>query len=354
MTLYTVGPVEMDPAVLKAGAQPLPYFRTAEFSQLMHRLSEQYLEFLSAGEGSSGVFLTASGSGGMEALVSSTFTPETDKLLIINGGTFGQRFVDLAIHYGIEHVVLNLPFEDDLNEAHLDSYRGQGFTALLVNHHETSIGKIYDLEMIGRFCREEGLYFVIDAVSSFLSEEIKMDLWGIDLVMTASQKCLALSPGLALVACSKRIQDERINRQDGMSYYLSLKKAAENQARGQTPFTPALSVIFQLEHRFNEIKKRGIEAEYEEKRRLAMHFRSRISETGFSVPAFKKSNSLTPLLTAPYDAYELFLTLKDRHGLVITPSGGPLQSIVTRVGHMGYLNTNDLDVLIDTMKTLKL
>ncbi len=349
MTLFTVGPVEMDPEILAVGARPIPYFRTAEFSRIMLGLADQFLGFLSASEGSQAVFLTASGSGGMESAVASVFTAENDKLLIINGGSFGQRFVDIAAHYRIPHEVLKVPFADDLSEEMLEPYRNKGFTGLLVNQHETSLGKLYDLEMLGRFAREEGLYLIVDAVSSFLSEEVNMGKWGVDLVMTASQKSLAVPPGITLVACSERLINERIMPNNGLSYYLSLKSALENQKRGQTPYTPALGIIYQIEKRFEEISRIGIEAEYQKKALLARHFRSRVREIGMEVPSYRKSNALTPLLTAPLDAYELFLTLKDRYGLVITPNGGEHKNTLTRIGHMGHLTTQDLDRLIEAM-----
>lgn len=351
MTLFTVGPVEMDPEILVVGSQALPYFRTAEFSVIMKKLAGQFLDFLKAGAGSQAVILTTSGTGGMEAGVSSILNAE-DKALIINGGSFGQRFVDLCNFYEIPHTVIDVPFEDDLTLEMLEAYRGQGYTALLVNHHETSIGKLYDLQMIGDFCRSEGIYLLVDAVSSFLSEEIKMDEWGVDFVMTASQKCLALPPGLALVACSKRLIEERINRNKGLSYYLSLKSALLNQERGQTPFTPALGIIFQLEKRFEQIASRGIAFEYESKAALANYFRPRAEALGYTVPNFTKSNALTPLLTAPLNAYNVFLTLKDQEGLVITPNGGQQAETLTRVGHMGYLTTNDLDRLLERLAAL--
>lgn len=351
MTLFTVGPVEMDPEILELGRMPLPYFRTAEFSTIMQKLSAQYLEFLSAGPGSQGLFLTASGSGGMEAAVSSVFTSE-DKLLVIEGGSFGRRFVQLCEHYQIPHVVHKVAFEEDLTAEDLEAYRDGHFTAVLVNHHETSIGKLYDLAMLGAFCRDIGAYLIVDAVSSFLSEEILMDAWGVDLVMTASQKCLALAPGLALVACSERLLNERIRVNPGLSYYLSLQAAAANQERGQTPFTPALSIIFQLEKRFAQIAEKGIEAEYAEKAALAAYFRPKIEALGYKIPSYSKSNALTPLLTEPLNAYNVFLRLKDEDGLVITPSGGEHETKLTRVGHMGFLSEADYEPLLERMAAL--
>lgn len=353
MKLFTVGPVEMDPVIREVGSMALPYFRTAEFSELMLRLSDQFVSMLHAGPGSQGIFLTASGSGAMEAAVSSVFCADRDKLLIINGGSFGERFVELSRHYRIAHEVLELPFEEDLTREMLEPYRNLGFTGLLVNHHETSIGKAYDLEMLGQFCRDEGLYFIVDAVSSFLSEEIQMDDWSIDLVLTASQKALALPPGLSLVACSERLIKERIFEGEGSSYYLSLKQASMNQSRGQTPFTPALAIIYQLEKRLDSILANGVESEYLHKKTLAEHFRSRAVDLGYKIPTFKKSNSLTPLLTQPIGAYDLFLELKDKYGLVLTPSGGAYRDRLTRVGHMGYLSTDDLDELLERLATFR-
>lgn len=350
MTLFTVGPVEMDPKIRELGNKALPYFRTAEFSKLMLELEASILNLLEADAGSKAMILSTSGSGGMEASVASVFKPKRDKLLIINGGSFGTRFVEIAKHYQIPHEVLVVPFEDDLTPGMLEPYRNQGFTGLLVNHHETSIGKLYNLEYLGQYCKEEGLYLIVDAVSSFLCEPIRMKTWGIDLVMTASQKALALPPGLAIVATSKRLLEERILPEEGLSYYLSLRQAALNQERGQTPFTPALGIIYQLEERLARIKASGLEAEFKKRQDLAAYFREKVVDLGFKIPTYTKSFGLTPLLTSPIDAYELFLSLKDKHDMVITPSGGMYQSLLTRVGHMGYLQQTDYDQLLRCMK----
>ncbi|NJP41604.1 alanine--glyoxylate aminotransferase family protein [Oscillospiraceae bacterium HV4-5-C5C] len=350
MKLFTVGPVQMDPAVLEAGARPLPYFRTAEFSEQMLQMETQFLRLLNAPPESRAVFMTASGTGAMEAAVTSILNPERDKALVIDGGSFGHRFAELCELYHIPYVALELPFAADLTEELLLPYQEAGFTALLMQQSETSLGKRYDMEAAARFCRHEGLYLIVDAVSSFLCDPLDMTACGADVILTASQKALALSPGLSLLALSPRIIAERLTDQPPRCFYLSLSRALENMKRGQTPFTPALSVLQQLAYRLQQLDQLGLQSELKQRESLALYFRQQIRQLpGLLIPDYTLSNSLTPLLTGSMNAYDLFVDLKDHTGLVVTPNGGPFAHKLLRVGHMGDLKKTDYDDLIQAL-----
>lgn len=350
MKLFTVGPVEMDPSIREVGSRYLPYFRTPEFSAFMLGLEKKILKAIDAPQGARSVLLTASGSGALEAAVTGVFTPK-DKLLVINGGTFGQRFVDICRIHQLPHTEVKVPFDQDLSIDDLASYEGHGYTGVLVQGHETSIGKRYDLAALGSWCMKEGAVLVADCVSAFLVDPISMKDMGIDVFITASQKSLALPPGLTIVAVSQKVLEDRIKDREPVCLYLDLADAFKNQERGQTPFTPALSIIYQLDARLDQIEAAGgVESELKRAADLAAWFRTEVvRRTPFRLPQFTLSNGLTPLLTGEVDAYQLFLALMEKDGQVITPCGGDQAHRLTRVGHMGYLFTKDFDHLLECM-----
>ena len=236
------------------------------------------------------MLLTASGSGAMEAAVISIFRAD-EPLLVINGGTFGQRFADICARHRMNYTVLNLPFEEDLTEAHLAPFRDKGFKGLLIQGHETSIGKKMDLKMVGQWCKEEDCLLVADCVSAFLVDPIDMADMNIGVFLTSSQKSLALPPGLTIVVCTQEIVEERISPDVSPCYYLDLWAAYHNAERGQTPFTPALGIIYQLEARLAEISAAGgVDACIQGSETLASYFRTEVQRrTPFTLPQFSLS-----------------------------------------------------------------
>ena len=194
MLNFTVGPVMCSEAVCAVGGEQVPYFRTAEFSATMLENERLMLKFTKAPEGSKAVFMTNSSTGSMEAVVMNCFTEE-DSVLVIDGGSFGHRFVELCEIHQIPHTVLKLAHGQKLTKQLLYAYDGQAFTGLLVNIDETSTGVLYDSEMIGEFCRKNHLFYVCDCVSAFLADPFDMAACGADVMITGSQKVLACPPG---------------------------------------------------------------------------------------------------------------------------------------------------------------
>ena len=193
MLNFTVGPVMSSKEVRLIGAEQVPYFRTSEFSAVMLENEKYMLEYAKAPEGSKAVFMTCSSTGSMEAVVMNCFTKD-DKVLVINGGSFGHRFVELCEIHEIPHVALELEHGKKLTKERLYEYDGQGFTGLLVNVDETSTAVLYDTMMIGEFCKKNNIFFVCDCVSSFLADPYNMAECGADVMITGSQKVLACPP----------------------------------------------------------------------------------------------------------------------------------------------------------------
>ncbi len=351
-TLFTVGPVEMDPAIFEPLGYKLPYFRTEEFSQMMLRSCDLIKEFARTKEDSAAIFLTASGTGAMEAAIGNVFSSK-DKVLIINGGTFGERFEMICQTLQIPYSSILLPPGKALVREDLEPFRDRGYTGLLINAHETSTGVYYNLPTIGEFCKEEGLLFIVDAISSFMADPFYMDEWNIDIAIISSQKALAVSPGISILIVNKQTTD-RICKQQVCSLYFNLKQYLEDSKRGQTPFTPAVGVLLQLSKRLEQIKKVGLETVIQHTQSLAEDFREKIKDLPLVIESESLSNALTPLSSANgKDAYEIFQHLKNRYHLIVNPNGGLLKNRLFRVGHIGKLSFSDNQRLIDALHNMK-
>lgn len=352
MINFTVGPVQSSDAVRKIGAENCPYFRTPEFSAVMLENEALMKEFAHAPEGARAVFMTCSGTGSMEATVMNVLNRE-DKALVINGGSFGHRFVELLELHEIPHSEIKLDFGKALTAVHLEPFEGQGYTALVINIHETSTGVRYDLPLISEFCKRNKMLLVVDAISSFLADEFDMAKYGVDVMITGSQKALACPPGISIIVLSPAAL-QRVEANKCVSMYLDLKSALKNQERGQTPFTPAVGTLLQINQRLREIKSAGgHQSEMTKIAALAEEFRSKIKSLPLEIVSESMSNAVTPLHpTNGMSAYDIFTKLKDEHEIWICPNGGELKDQIFRVGHIGALTTEDNDKLVSALKAV--
>lgn len=352
MLNFTVGPVMSSDEVRSIGAEQVPYFRTAEFSAVMLENEKYMLEYSKAPEGSRTVFMTCSSTGSMEAVVMNCFSKE-DKVLVINGGSFGQRFVELCEIHEIPHEVLKLEHGKKLTKERLYEYDGQGFTGLLVNVDETSTAVLYDTMMIGEFCKKNNMFFVCDCVSAFLADPFNMAECGADVMITGSQKVLACPPGISIIVLAPRGL-ERVEASKARTMYFDLKDALKNQERGQTPFTPAVGILLQINERLKEIDRNGgADAEVARVAAQAEDFRAKIKELPFEFVSESPANGVTSVHPTTAKAYDVFLTLKDEYGIWICPNGGEMKDTIFRVGHIGALTHEDNTTLINALKDMQ-
>lgn len=351
MINFTVGPVQSSEEVRAIGAEHVPYFRTPEFSAVMLENEALMKRFAKAPEDARVVFITGSGTASMEAAVMNVLTP-ADKVLLINGGSFGQRFHELCQLHQVPFEQIKLDTGKALTAAHLAAYENKGFTAFLVNIHETSTGVRYDPTLIGDFCRRNGLVLVVDAISSFLADEFDMAAMGADVMITGSQKALACPPGISVMVLSGKAQ-ERIEKNSVRCMYFDLKSALKNGERGQTPFTPAVGTLLQIHARLKAIDQRGgVETETAKIAALAADFRDRIKDLPLTICSEAMSNAVTPLMTHDCSAYDIFTVLKDEYGIWVCPNGGEYKDRIFRVGHIGDLTVEDNKTLVDALHDL--
>jgi aspartate aminotransferase-like enzyme len=283
----------------------------------------------------------------MEAAVMNLFT-EQDKILLINGGSFGKRFKRLCEIHRLNAVSLDLAWNEPFREEMLRQYENTGITGMLVNMCETSTGQKYPMESIADFCKTNQICLVIDAISSFLCDSVRMKALGAGAVIISSQKGLALQPGMAFIALTEEVYKNRCERNEIKSLYFRFTDYVADMERGQTPYTPAVGIINQLYYKLHRLVREGVWAQIYHIATLASYFREGLAEkTRFSVPAYPLSNCLTPVYCEKNNAMEIVETLRDRHDIYVTPCAGSISPFLFRVAHMSrQITKDDIDALL--------
>jgi len=346
--LFTPGPTPIPKHILDIGARQLPYNRTRSFSDLTFEILSGLKHIFQTSDDV--VVFTSSGTGAMEASVMGFLKPD-DKVLIINGGSFGQRWVNLCKIHSIPYEELKLntgkTVSPDRVRTHLKT---QSCNVLLINAHETTSGVLYDIEAIGRVACELGVFFVVDAISTICADPFQMDEWSVDVAILSSQKALALPPGLSFVAFNGKAK-ARLVSDKSKSYYFDLLYYLDNQKRGQMPFTPAIGLFLMLRQRLEDITKMGLEKIIAQHESVAKYFRHQTFTLPFSELPERSTNAMTALrCDSSLNAYDLVCNLESQYKIFVAPSAADLKSSVFRVSHMGEQSKKDIDHLVNALK----
>lgn len=355
MLNFAVGPVPEDCLTRSVLMEPTPYFRTRDFSKVMLESERLLCEFAKAPSGSRAVFLSNSGTGSMEAAVMATLNSNVDKALVVDGGGFGHRFRKLLELHEIQHDVIKLEYGNPLTREDLQPFENGSYTAFLVNLGETSQGILYDAQLIGDFCERNSLFLIVDGISSFLADPFDMGAIGADVLITDSQKALACPPGVAPMVLSPKAI-ERVERTNQRSMYFDLHDILLNGERGQTPFTPAVGTLLQINKRLSQIcTDGGVDAEVERCANVARDFRERVNDADlpFTMRLVSPSNAVTFLTTHGFSARTLFEVLESEYGIWICPNGGAAAESSFRVGHIGSHPLSDNALLVAAFCDMK-
>ncbi len=343
--IFTPGPVKMSEAILKVGAMQTPYFRNSEFSEVTYACEKGLLEIVNAPEGSKVIFLTASGTAGMESVVMNLLNKD-DHALVVHGGGFGGRFVKICATHSVPHCDFKV---SDTNLSDIETLApDEEYSALIVNAHETSVGHLYDLDAMGEYAKKNNMLYIVDAISMLVTDPLDMQKSNIDVVIASSQKGLALPPGLTMVILAPtaiaKVQD--IN-----SLYFNFKDYLSNAERGQTPYTPAVTIMLQLEERLKQIKRKGgLEGSIANAKEVAEYFRDSIKSLPLRAYTPYMPNAMTTLTpTDGKSALEIVNALENGYKVMVCPNGGDLRDIIFRVSHMGEMTKEYTDVLIDAL-----
>jgi aspartate aminotransferase-like enzyme len=264
--LYAPGPVEVPPQVLAALARPVVHHRTAAFKALLLEARRKLAE-VSCVPGDDVVILSGSGSAALEAGLLAT-VPRGAKVLAVNAGKFGERWLRLAETYGYEVIELKLDWGRAVKAEEVAAALGPDVKAVLATHSETSTGVLHDIAALSSAVKGEtpDALVLVDCVTSLAAAELRPRDWGLDGVFSGSQKGLMCPPGLAFAWLSERAWASSDNLNS--SFYLDLRKERENQQQGQTAYTPAVSLVYALDAALDMILEEGIEALWARRERL--------------------------------------------------------------------------------------
>jgi aspartate aminotransferase-like enzyme len=348
--LLTPGPTAVPPEVLLRMSQPLIHHRTPDFEALFAQVQEK-LQWLFQTK-QTVLILAASGTGAMEAAVSNTCSPG-DTVIVVNGGKFGERWLKISQAFGAKVTELKVEWGAAVTvdavaqalEAHPDA------RAVLVQASETSTTVLHPVEQISALTRNTNTLLVVDGITSVGATDTPMDRWGIDILVTGSQKALMLPPGLAFLALSdkawKRVEATRQPR-----YYFDLRREHKEQQKHTTAYTPAISLINGLHEVLRLMQEEGLEHIFARHALLAAASRAAAQAMGLRLlaPASPSPAATGIWLPDGVDGSRLLKYMRDRMGVDIAGGQDHLKGKVVRVSHIGYAGPFDVITAISTLE----
>jgi len=339
--LFTPGPTPVPPEVLAVMAEPVEHHRGPDFKVAYERCLARLREVFRTEHDV--LLFTASGTGAFESAVANLVDPG-ERHLVVSAGNFGERWADLVAAYGAELVHLRLPWGEaptpDALAAELE--RSGPVKAVYLVHSETSTGVVADVEPLARVAKDAGAIVVLDAVSSLGAVPLETDAWGIDVVVSGSQKALMAPPGLGMASVSPAALAAR-----GSSprYYFDWERTLKGQRKLDAPFTPAVTLVRALDVALGLILEEGLEAAFDRHVRLGRACREGIKALGLELASPDEDRSaVVTTVRAPeeLDVKAFLLDLRDRLGVQLIGGQGEWAGKVFRIGHIGYFDLFDI------------
>jgi predicted phosphoserine aminotransferase len=347
--MFVPGPVDVDDEVLKAQAQPMLPHRSKEFEEIFRRASEKAQQLFYTRYR---VFLTASSGTGLQEAAIRNFVDR--KVLACVNGAFADRWYDVAVSNGKEVEKLAFEWDQPVDPERVAAAVQAGeFEALTVIHNETSTGlqnPVREVVEAVRAVAPETL-ILVDAVSSLGGAKIEMDAWGLDMVLTSSQKAIALPPGLGLGAVSDRAM-QKAEKVENRGWYFDLLRIEKHRLKDSSPATPAMSLIFALDRQLDRILAEGLENRFARHSAMAKRVQDWADAHDLSMyaPAGYRSQTVTTVKNERnIDLSALNAFLKQR-GMRIANGYGPLKNKTFRIAHMGEIQMEDLEELFTAME----
>lgn len=343
--LMSPGPTPVPPEVLSVAAQPIYHHRTPKFSQVVKNVSEG-LKYLFCT--SNDVYtLTSSGTGAMETAVVNLLSPG-DKAIVIDAGKFGERWAILMKTYGMTPIVIKVPYGDSVTPEMLDDAlkQNQDAKAVFTQLSETSTGVVMDIKGFGEVVAKTSAVLVVDGISGIGAQEFRMDDWKVDVALTGSQKGLMLPPGLAFISSSNKAWG-LIERSTCPKYYYDIKMARKSLQENTTPWTPAISLVLQLQEALKIIKRETIEGMWLRHAWLAEATRNGVRAMELELFAKRPGNSLTAVkVPKGVDGGKLVKAIRDKFGVTFAGGQGEMKGNIFRIGHLGYADRMDVIVAL--------
>lgn len=347
--LFTPGPTPIPPEALLAMAQPIDYHRSEDAVTLIKDVLDK-LKHVFQTENDV-LFLTSSGTGAMDGAVANLLC-RGDKVIVIRSGKFGERWAEICDVYGVEVVPIDIRSGDSVDPEMVESELSENpvVKAVFATLCETSTGALHDIEAIAGITQHTPSLLVVDAVSALGADDLQMDNWGVDVVVSCSQKGLMTPPGLAFATLNDRAW-EAVKQSELPKYYLDFRKAHQSGLKGSVPYTPAVTLLIALQYALNRICDEGIRNTIIRHNRMALATRNAIKAIGLPLFATSPANTLTSIrLPKEIDGKAFVKMMRDRHGITYAGGQGELSGKIVRIAHLGWMNENDVIVAISAFE----
>ncbi len=349
--LLAPGPTPVPETVNLEMAAPMVHHRTPQFSKIFGEAAED-AKYLFQTQNDV-LILAATGTGGMEGCITNLFSPG-DKLLVVNGGKFGERWGKLCEAYGMHPVWLNVEWGQavDPKEVQAALDKEPDIRGILAQASETSTAVAHPIEALSKITRDrDDLLLVVDGITGVGVFPLPMDEWGIDAMVTGSQKALQLPPGLALVALSDKAW-KFVDQSTCPHFYFDYKKERKNLQNQTSAYTPAVSLVIGLRAVLKSVKEEGLENVHKRHNRLARATRAGAQALGLGLIAPQApADSLTGVFVPEgIDGGKIVKSLRDDFGVTLAGGQDQWKGKIIRIAHLGYVDTFDTVVAIAALE----
>ncbi len=349
--LLAPGPTPVPETVNLEMAAPMVHHRTPQFSKIFAEAAEDAKYLFQTKQDV--IILASTGTGGMESCITNLFSPG-DKVLVVNGGKFGERWGKISESYGLEPVWINVDWGQavDANKVKTILDKDKGIRAILVQASETSTTVCHPIEALSKLTRDrDDILLVVDGITGTGVFPLPMDEWGIDAIITGSQKALELPPGLALVALSEKAW-KFADQSKCPHFYFDLKKERKNLANQTSAYTPAVSLVIGLRAVLKSFKEEGLENVHKRHNRLARATRAATKALGLKMvaPDAPADSATGVFLPDGIDGGKLVKSLRDDFGVTLAGGQDQWKGKVIRIAHLGYVDTFDTIIAISAIE----
>ncbi|OGW37203.1 MAG: class V aminotransferase [Nitrospirae bacterium RBG_13_39_12] len=343
--LLAPGPTTVPSEVLLSMAAPIIHHRSPDFIPVLDS-AKKGLQWLYQTKNDV-LILSSSGTGGMVGAVNNFFN-KGDRVLVINGGKFGERWTKICQAYGlkVEEIIVEWGYTVKPEIVKERLKKNQGIKGVFVQASETSTGVYHDIKTLASIIKEYGdTLFIVDAISALVAHDLRTDVWGIDIMVGGSQKGLMLPPGIAFVSVSEKAwAKEKTSKLP--KFYFNFKKERENLARNQTNFTSPVTLIIGLNESLKMLKDEGLKNVFKRHHKLADATRKAVQALGLELYSKESpSNSVTAIMTPTgIDGQEVYKNLRKKYGITAAGGQDKARGKIFRIAHLGY--TDKFDIII--------
>ncbi len=352
LRLLTPGPTPLFPPAIRAMSAPDMHHRTKDFIDVYKNVIAD-LKYLYGSENDVALFCS-SGSGAMEASVSNLFSPG-EKVIVCQAGKFGERWTKMTKAFGLEPIVVEKPYGEPVEPEQVEAAlkTNPDATGVFVQASETSTGVAHDVESMGKIIQKTDAVFVVDAITGLGTMPLDIDGWGLDICVGGSQKAVMIPPGLAFASVSAKAWKKR-EKACNRYFYLDLKAHAEGGADGNSPFTPATSLMLGLGAAMEYIRQIGRDSLIENAQSLARATREAAVALGLELFAKKNPAGSVTAIQAPrgMDSSQVVKAYRDEFNAIIANGQGSMKGQIFRIAHLGYFDFHDLFATIAELELI--